>query len=141
MNRYLKRHLKKEQIITNKRSQWGVHITKRENAQFKSMYTILCQSYDFVKCNIYKLIFIIDIYKRNMISRYFIGLSIEILNELCHASFVKHYQLLPKKIEKDSQPIELRDEIFEMNHPNTDQNTYPQFINLNTGERLANLNT
>lgn len=76
-----------------------------------------------------------------MISRYFIGLSIEILNELCHASFVKHYQQLPKKIEKDSQPIELRDEIFEMNHPNTDQNTYPQFINLNTGERFANLNT
>ena len=68
-----------------------------------------------------------------MISRYIIGLSIEILNELCHVSFVKH-QLLPKKIEKDSQPIEVRDEIVEMNHSNTDRNTYPQLIKLNIGK-------
>ena len=70
-----------------------------------------------------------------MISRYIVGLSIEILNELCHVSFVKH-QLLPKKIEKDSQPIEVRDEIVEMNHSNTDRNTYPQLIKLNIGKTL-----
>lgn len=79
---------------------------------------------------------ITKIYKRNMISRYIIGFSIEINDELCYASFVKHCQLLPKKIEKGIQHIELRHEIVEMNHPNTDQNTYPQLIIFNTGEKL-----
>ena len=59
-----------------------------------------------------------------MIRRYIIGFSNEIFDELCHASFVKHYQLLPKKIEKGIQHMELRDEIVEMNHQITDQNTY-----------------
>ena len=48
----------------------------------------------------------IDIYKRYVIMQYLVILSMEILNELCYISFVKH-QLLPKKIEEDSQPIEL----------------------------------
>ena len=71
-----------------------------------------------------------------MISRYIIGFSNEIFDELCHASFVKYYQLLPKKIEKGIQHMELRDEIVEMNHQITDQNTYLQLIIFNTGEKL-----
>ena len=37
-----------------------------------------------------------DIYKRNMVSRYIIRPRDNVLNQLCYASFVKNYQLLPK---------------------------------------------
>lgn len=39
----------------------------------------------------------IDIYKENMICRYIIRPLMEIINEPCYASFVKHYQLLLKR--------------------------------------------
>ena len=79
---------------------------------------------------------ITKIYKRNLISRYIIGFSIETNDEICHASFVKHCQLLPKKIEMGIQRIKVRDEIVEINHPNTDQNIYPQLIIFKTGGKL-----
>ena len=50
-----------------------------------------------------------DIYKRNMVSRYIIIPSEEVFNTLCCAFFIKKYQLLPKKVENDSQPNELSD--------------------------------
>ena len=37
-----------------------------------------------------------DIYKRHMFSHYIIRPSKEVFNQLCCASFVKKYQLLPK---------------------------------------------
>ena len=36
-----------------------------------------------------------DTYKKNMVSRYIIRPS-EVFNQLCYASFVEKYQLLPK---------------------------------------------
>lgn len=44
----------------------------------------------------------------NMINRYITRPSMKIINELC-------YVLLPKMKEEDSQPIELTDEIIEIN--------------------------
>ena len=57
-----------------------------------------------------------DIYKRNMVSRYIIRPQVTVLNQLCYASFVKNYQLLPKQMENDSQPNELSHEVIEENH-------------------------
>ena len=77
-----------------------------------------------------------DIYKRNMVSRYIIRPQDTVLNQLCYASFVKNYQLLPKQMENDSQPNELSDEVIEENHSLTDSNSYPKNITLSTGEKL-----
>ena len=44
--------------------------------------------------------------------------------------------MLPKKKVEDSKSIELIDEIVEMKHLVTDQNTYPQLIKLNVVEKL-----
>lgn len=63
-------------------------------------------------------------------------MSMEILNELCYASFIKHYQLPPKKIEDDSQTIDLADEIVEMNHLIANHHVYPHLIKLSMGEKL-----
>lgn len=60
---------------------------------------------------------------------------LEILNELCYASFIKHYQLPPKKID-DSQTIDLTDEIVEMNHLIANHHVYPHLIKLSMGEKL-----
>ena len=78
-----------------------------------------------------------DIYKRNMASRYIFMPSEEVYNQLCHASFLKKYQLLPKQVENDSQPNELSDEVIEENHSVNNNNSYPNRITLSTGEKLV----
>ena len=75
-----------------------------------------------------------DIYKINLVSRYIIRLSEEIFNQLCYASFVKKYQLLPKQVESDRQPNELSDEVIEKNHLVNNNNSYPKRITLSTGK-------
>ena len=78
-----------------------------------------------------------DIYKINLVSRYIIRLSEEIFNQLCYASFVKKYQLLPKQVESDRQPNELSDEVIEKNHLVNNNNSYPKRITLSTGKNLV----
>ena len=77
-----------------------------------------------------------DICKSNMVSRYIIRPQDTVLNQLCYASFVKNYQLLPKQMVNDSQPNELSDEVIEENHSLTNSNSYPKNITLSTGEKL-----
>ena len=78
-----------------------------------------------------------DIYKINLVSLYIIRLSEEIFNQLCYASFVKKYQLLPKQVESDRQPNELSDEVIEKNHLVNNNNSYPKRITLSKGKNLV----
>ena len=76
----------------------------------------------------------IDIYKRNMVSRYMIRPEDFIFEHLCYALLIKRYQLQPKPIENDSQPGVLDDKLFETNHSTAD--SYPDMLILSSGERL-----
>ena len=78
-----------------------------------------------------------DIYKINLVSRYVIRPSEEIFNQLCYASFVKKYQLLPKQVESDRQPNQLSDKVIEKNHLVNNNNSNPKRITLSTGKNLV----
>ena len=76
----------------------------------------------------------IDIYKRNMVSRYLIRPYNEMFQHLCYTLFIKWYQLKTKPIENDSQPEELIDKLVETNHPIS--NSYSEVLVLSSGEKL-----
>ena len=75
-----------------------------------------------------------DIYKRNMVSRYFIRPHDEIFEHLCYALFIKRYQLTTKPTENDLQPEELIDKLIETNHPIS--SSYPEVLVLSSSEKL-----
>ena len=56
-----------------------------------------------------------------------------VYNQLCYASLVKKYRLLPKQVKNDSQPNELSDEVIEENHSLNNNNSYRKCITLSTG--------
>ena len=78
-----------------------------------------------------------DTYKRNMVSPYIIIPSGEVFNQLCYASFIKKYELLPKQLDNDVQLNELPDEVIEENHSVNNNNSYPKRITLSTGEKVV----
>ena len=80
-----------------------------------------------------------DIYKRNVVSRYFIRPPKEVFNHLCYAFYVKKYQSLPKQVENDSQTNELSNKFMEENHAVNNNNSYPKRITLSTREKLVHL--
>ena len=75
-----------------------------------------------------------DLYKRNMIDHYIDKPSLEIIENLCFAEFLKLYQLVPKAEENDCQPEELNDEIIENNRSFVGQ--YPRILTTSSKEKL-----
>ena len=67
-----------------------------------------------------------DIYKRNILDRYLIRQKDAVFENLCHALFIKRYQMQTKPTENDSQPEELVDNLFEENHSSV--NAYPDVL-------------
>ena len=57
-----------------------------------------------------------DVYKRNMIDRHLIKPKDAVFENLCYALFIKRYQLQAKSTEKNSQPEELVDKLFDAKH-------------------------
>ena len=72
-----------------------------------------------------------DIFKRNMLDRYVDRpderFSNVVLNKFCYAEFLRFYYIIPSSNENDWQPMELKDELFEVNSPAT---RYPIVISL-----------
>ena len=75
-----------------------------------------------------------DIYNRTMVSRYLISLHNETFEHLCHALFIKRYQLKTKPIDNDSKPEELIDKPVETSHPIS--NSYPEVLVFSSDEIL-----
>ena len=75
-----------------------------------------------------------DLYKRNMIDHYIDKPSLEIIENLCFAEFLKRYQLVPKAEENDCQAEELNDEVIENNRSFVGQ--YPRILTTSSKEKL-----
>lgn len=71
-----------------------------------------------------------DVYNRNMVDRYLISWK-SLSNTV---QFIKSYQLQAKPIQKDSQPKELADKLFEAHH--FTDNSYPDVLMFSSGENL-----
>ena len=75
-----------------------------------------------------------DIFKRDMLERYvdrpdenFCNGSYDVLNKFRYAEFLRFYYIVPSVHENDWQPMELKDELLEVNSPATG---YPIVISL-----------
>lgn len=81
------------------------------------------------------------IFKRNTLDRYcdrpnttFAKGRYQVIDGFCYAEFLRYYNLQRLNKENDSEPVELDDEIIEVNHPLTN---YPKAIPLmNSSEKL-----